>query len=74
MCVMCPDHEVTSRNAMPINWPGIQKIPFMRKTNVAIPQQTKSDPDDDMTQRHDAMKLAMNDPDKMREYYEPPRY
>jgi len=35
---------------------------------------TKRDPDDEIKQRHDAMKLAMNDPDKLREYYEPPTY
>ena len=32
------------------------------------------DPDDEIKQRHDAMKLAMNDPEKMREYYEDPCY
>jgi len=52
----------------------IPEIPFMRKEDEVTTQQTKRDPDDEITQRTAAMKLAMNDPDNLREYYEPPLY
>lgn len=69
-----------TKQTTPYSVPWV-KIPSTRgnllgqifKRNEII-QQTNRDPDDEMTQRTAGMKLAMNDPDKMREYYEPPQY
>jgi hypothetical protein len=42
--------------------------------NILDPKRRTGSTIDEMTQRTADMKLVMNDPEKMREYYEPPRY
>jgi hypothetical protein len=80
MCVMCPDDEATATKKKEDiyelkdhDWAVTNGFIVGRNDEVKT-QQTKRDPDDEIKQRHDAMKLAMNDPDKMREYYEEPCY
>ena len=84
MCAMCPDDEATAKTIMKYSlideyelkdhdWAVTNGFIVGRNDEVKT-QQTKRDPDDEITQRTAAMKLAMNDPDNLREYYEPPRY
>jgi len=80
MCVMCPEgtfsygtraEALRRKPPRPFVIKGIG-VPFRGGPHGSPPP--KRDPDDEIKQRHDAMKLAMNDPDKLREYYEPPTY